>query len=155
MNQKQSFLYVTFISTTPEKLWEALTNPDFIARYWFGRRNESTWQVGAPIESRSPEGELEWRGQILESEPPRLLSYTFESVSNHEPPSRVIFAIEQLGTGTSPQGSGVRLTVSHDLFEPESEVLEGVSRGWPGILSSLKSLLETGQALELSWSRCK
>jgi hypothetical protein len=54
MNQKQSLLYVTVISTTPEKLWEALTNPDFIVRYWFGRRNESTWKVGAPIDRRDP-----------------------------------------------------------------------------------------------------
>jgi len=74
MNQKQSFLYVTVISTTPEKLWETLTNPDFIVRYWFGRRNESTWKVGAPIESRSPKGELEWRGRVIENDPPRLLS---------------------------------------------------------------------------------
>src|SRR6202011_3807440 len=105
MNQKQSFLYVTVISTTPEKLWETLTNPDFIVRYWFGRRNESTWKVGAPIESRSPKGELEWRGHVIENDPPRLLSFTFDHVNDNEPPSRVTFAIEQLGTEINPQGS--------------------------------------------------
>jgi hypothetical protein len=122
---------------------------------WFGRRNQSTWQVDAPIESRSPEGELEWLGHILGSEPPRILSYTFASVRHHESPSPVTFAIEQLGRQTSPQGSGVRLTVTHDLFTVESEALDSVSKGWPGILSSLKSFLETGQPLGLKWGRCK
>jgi uncharacterized protein YndB with AHSA1/START domain len=150
MNQKQSFLYVTVISTTPEKLWETLTNPDFIVRYWFGRRNESTWKVGAPIESRSPKGELEWRGHVIENDPPRLLSFTFDHVNDNEPPSRVTFAIEQLGTETNPQGSAVRLTVTHDSFPPDSETLEDVSKGWPSILSGLKTLLETGRSLGLS-----
>lgn len=148
---KPKFVYVAHIKTTPEKLWGAITTTAFIKQYWFGRTNESEWKEGAVIESRSPEGELEWHGKILQSDPPRLLSFTFEVVGEGEPPSRVTFEIEPLGRNTHPQGQAVRLTVIHEEFPPDSKIFPGISEGWPAILSSLKSLLETGRSLELTW----
>jgi uncharacterized protein YndB with AHSA1/START domain len=144
-------VYVTLIRTTPAKLWEALTNPDFIQQYWFGRRNTSSWKEGEVIESRSPEGELEWHGKILKSVPETEVVFSFDDLEYPEPPSTVTFRIETLGTGTMPQGQAVQLTVIHDDFPAESKVREGVMNGWPAILSSLKSLLETGKSLELGW----
>ncbi|MCW1916920.1 SRPBCC family protein [Luteolibacter sp. GHJ8] len=144
-------IYVTLIRTTPARLWEALTNPDFIQQYWFGRRNTSSWKEGEVIESRSPEGELEWHGKILKSVPETEVVFSFDDLEYPEPPSTVTFRIEALGTGTMPQGQAVQLTVIHDDFPAESKVREGVMNGWPAILSSLKSLLETGKSLELGW----
>ena len=95
--EKPKLVYVTYIKTTPEELWEALTNPDFIQQYWYGRRNESDLRVGSKIQSYGPEREPEWSGEILKCEPPRVLSYTFAEGS--EAPSRVTFEIGKLGEG--------------------------------------------------------
>lgn len=149
--ERPRFVYAIHINTTPEKLWEAITTAEFIKKFWFGRHHTSDWRQGSAIESRSPEGELEWRGQVLRSEPPRFLSYTFDVVGEHEPPSRVTFEIEPLGANTKPQGRVVRLTVTHEEFPPDSKVYPGIWEGWSAILSSLKSLLETGRSLELTW----
>jgi uncharacterized protein YndB with AHSA1/START domain len=146
-----NLVYVTIIRSTPGKLWEALTKPDFIQKYWFGRRNTSTWKEGEVIESRSPEGELEWHGKIVKSVPQSEVVFTFHELSLDEPASTVTFKIERLGAGTRPQGDAVQLTVIHEGFPEGSKVREGVSNGWPAILSSLKSLLETGKSLELGW----
>ena len=156
--KKPELVYVTYIKTTPEKLWEALTNPDFIQQYWYGRRNETDLRVGGGIRSLSPEGELEWDGEVLECEPPRLLRYTFRKIrvcprtatdmtDEAEPPSRVTFEIATLGESTGPDGDPVRLTITHDEFPADSEVMKEVSNGWPGILAGIKTLLETGQPL--------
>ena len=145
------FVYVTHIQTTPEALWEALTTAGFIEQYWFGRKQESQWKTGSIVESRSPQGELEWRGQILRNEPPRLLSYTFEVIGEDEPPSRVTFEIEPLGPNTKPQGRAVRLTITHDQFPSDSKIYPGIEEGWSAIVSSLKTLLETGRSLDLTW----
>ena len=147
----QKLVYVTLIRTTPAELWTALTDPDFIRQYWFGRRNTSTWKEGEVIESHSPQGELEWHGKILKNVPEQELVFTFEELSLGEPPSRVTFKIERLGEGQRPQGDAVQLTVTHDEFPEGSKIREEVSNGWPSILSSLKSLLETGQSLQLGW----
>jgi uncharacterized protein YndB with AHSA1/START domain len=145
---KPKFVYVTYINTTPEKLWEALTTTDLIREYWSGRVNESKWKKGATLESHSPKGELEWRGKILESKRPRLLSYTFEVVGENEPASRVVFEIERPKRTDEHQTSAIKLTVTHDEFPSKSKIYHGISQGWPTILSSLKSLLETGQAIQ-------
>ena len=129
-------VYVTHIRTTPAKLWEALTNPDFIQQYFFGRRNTSTWQVGDPIESRSPEGELEWQGKILKSVPEQEIVFTFDHLTD-EPPSTVHFKLE-------PMGEQVQLTIIHEDFQEVSAIRDRVSNGWPKIIEGIKSLLETG-----------
>ena len=143
------FVYVTYINTTPEKLWEALTHPDFTQRYWGGRRIVSDWKVGSPVTYLKPDGSAEIKGEVLRSDPPRELSYSWKSVigpSGEEPesPTRVTFKIAQ------PWGS-VQLTVTHDGFPPESRLFPFISMGWPAILSSLKSLLETGEPLPSTW----
>jgi uncharacterized protein YndB with AHSA1/START domain len=137
------FVYVTYIATTPQALWQALTDGAFTRRYWFGTTVESDWTVGSRVTFRS-NGELHDSGEVLEYEPYRRLSYTwrveFHEVFRRERPSRVTFELE-------PVGGEVKLTVTHDEFEPGSKVFGAVSNGWPLVLSSLKSLLETGHAL--------
>jgi uncharacterized protein YndB with AHSA1/START domain len=142
--QKPAFMYVIFIATTPEKIWEALTSGEFTRRYWGGLRIRSDWAVGSRVEHVSEDGRIGLQGEVLEAEPPRLLSYTFhmQISSEHraERPSRVTFAIE-------PVGAMVKLTLPHEDFDPGSPTFENTRHGWPAILSSLKSLLETGSPL--------
>lgn len=137
-----TFVYVTYIKTTPEALWKALTTPEFTRQYWWDRAVESDWTVGAPIRYRYDDGaKLDIDGEILAIDPPWLLSYTFTDPhgrAREEQPSRVTFQIETYE-------NSVRLTVTHDQFAPDGRQYKGVSNGWPGILSGLKTLLETGQ----------
>lgn len=141
-----TFVYVTYLKTTPEALWKALTSPEFTRQYWWDRAVESDWTVGAPIRYRYDDGDkLDIDGEILAVDPPWLLSYTFTDPSSRkrdEKPSRVTFRVEQVD-------DSVRLTVTHDEFAPGSPQYKGVSNGWPGILSSLKTLLETGEPIRL------
>jgi uncharacterized protein YndB with AHSA1/START domain len=141
---RPALVYVTYIATTPEKLWEALTDGEFTRRYWGGRRIQSDWVIGSPVEHVREDGGIDWRGEVLASQPPRLLSYTFhmEISDEHrsERPSRVTFDLQ-------PLGSVVKLTLTHEDFEPGSVTLETTRHGWPAIMSSLKSLLETGSPL--------
>lgn len=148
---KPRFIYVTYIDTTPEKLWRALTDPALIRPYWLDRRDRSAWKKGAPLESHSPDGELEWAGRVVEARAPWRLVYTFQPVDAGESASRVTFEVERLRAKGGPQGRALRLTVTHDRFPRGSKVHPGVTRGWPAILSGLKSLLETGDSLGLSW----
>ena len=141
-----SFIYVTYIATTPQKLWQALTEKAFTQQYWSGTSIESDWTPGAAVRFVS-KGEVHNAGEVLVCEPYRRLSYSwhveFHEIFKREKPSRVTFEIE-------PLGAEVKLTVTHDAFEPGSKVLEAVSNGWPAVLSSLKSLLETGRALAMT-----
>ena len=141
---KPPFVYVTYIQTSPERLWEALTDGAFTQRYWGGRRIQSNWNVGSPVRHVREDGGIDWQGEVLQSERPRLLSYTFgmQISERHrgERPSRVTFELQ-------PMGSVVKLTLTHDDFEPASATFETTRHGWPAILSSLKSLLENGAAL--------
>jgi uncharacterized protein YndB with AHSA1/START domain len=144
---KPKFVYVTYIRTTPQKLWQALTDGEFTRRYWYGRRVESDWRVGSRVAFWADDGRLSDSGEILEADPPRRLSYSwtvkFIEELRREPPSRVTFELE-------PMGDVVKLITTHDQFEPGSAVLKGVSDGWPSILASLKSLLETGEPLAMT-----
>ena len=141
---KPQFVYVTYISTTPEKLWAALTDGEFTQKYWGGRRIQSDWKVGSVVKHVRKDGEIDWQGEVLKSERPRLLSYTFHMLISEphrgDRPSRVSFVLQ-------PVGSVVKLTLTHDEFESESVTFETTRHGWPAILSSLKSLLETSAAL--------
>ncbi|MDB5611843.1 MAG: hypothetical protein JWP25_8743 [Bradyrhizobium sp.] len=142
--RKPEFVYVTYIETTPEKLWEALTSSEFTKRYWWDTLVISDWKVDSPLA-------LEWRGKvtdtgvIVEADPPRRLSYTWSNTSEefrNERPSRVTFVLD-------PYGKLVKLTLTHEDFEQDSKMLQGISKGWPAIMSSLKSMLESGQALDV------
>jgi uncharacterized protein YndB with AHSA1/START domain len=142
---KPAFIYASYIETTPEELWEALTSSKFTTRYWWDTSLISDWKVGSPI-SLVLKGKTTDVGEILVADRPRRLAYTCHHILNEaalkERPSRVTFALE-------PHGKLVKLTLTHEGFAGDSVVYDGISKGWPAILSSLKSLLETGEALEI------
>ena len=158
--QKPSFAYTTYIKTTPERLWQALTDPGFTNRYW-NTTFESDWKAGSTITWKTRGVTIADPEQVvLESEPYRRLSYTWHTFTPElaevhgfsdellaqaaaEPRSKVTFEIE-------PEGDVVKLTVVHEGFEPDSKVLELIGGGWPKVLSDLKTLLETGETLRTS-----
>src|SRR5260370_8161083 len=133
------------------------SSQDYTRQYGAGRTIQSDWKVGSPVKLLKADGGLDWRGEILQSDPPRLLSYTFDpqnflrSEGISEPPSRVTFEFSGLGPETTSKRGVVPLQVTHDSFESDSEVSRAVSQGWPAILGSLKSLLESGRSLEFVW----
>ncbi|MBM7567522.1 SRPBCC family protein [Paenibacillus sacheonensis] len=140
-----SFVYTTYISTTPEKLWAALTNSEFTRQYFFGREIESDWQVGSPFKLTIKD-KVEHYGEVLVSDPYRLLSVSW-SVKDAEGDrfSKVTYEL-------TPLNGTVKLTLLHeDLLEKDIRKdegkIEGFNNGWPVILSNLKSLLETGKTL--------
>ena len=155
--QRPEFVYTTYIKTTPEKLWQALTDPAFTRRYW-GATFVSDWKAGSPMIWEYGGVSIADPAQVvLESDPYRRLAYTWQTVTPEfaktvgfsdeyfakvaaEPRSKVSFEIE-------PHGEAVKLTVIHEDFEPDSAMLESISGGWPMILASLKTLLESGQTL--------
>jgi uncharacterized protein YndB with AHSA1/START domain len=142
---KPEFIYVTYIKTTPEKLWEALTSSEFTRQYWFGTEVRSNWRVGSPL-ALVMGGKVTDSGEILEADRPRRLAYTFrhelDADMRQEGATRVVFTI-------APYGDLVKLTVTHEGFAAGSKLLDGISKGWPAILSSLKSLLETGTTIKI------
>jgi uncharacterized protein YndB with AHSA1/START domain len=138
------FVYVTLIRTTPEALWDALTQPEWTRRYWAGTHQESDFTKGSPWKAFAPDGRLIDSGQVLEADRPRKLVLTwkhhiFPELAK-EPASRLTYEIE-------PAGSAVKLTLIHESEAPDSKLIAGVTEGWPYYLSSLKSLLETGQPI--------
>lgn len=146
MNKPQ-FVYVSYIATTPEKLWEALTDSRYTEKYFFGTAIKSDWQVGSTV-SYLRNDEVTDYGTILKCEPLRLLSFTWNHTNdptNRKEPSIVTFVLNELE-------STVRLTLKHENLEPtdlvdRDDTFEGLNNGWPAILSNLKSLLETGNTL--------
>jgi uncharacterized protein YndB with AHSA1/START domain/DNA-binding transcriptional ArsR family regulator len=141
MHDKPSFVYVTYIESTPQKVWEALTDPDISGSYW-GHRNVSDWQVGSSWEHQRLDGSgvADVAGTVVDSEPPTRLVTTWASpTADTGAESRVTFDIES-------HGDIVRLTVTHEDLADEAE-LRDASRGWSAVLSNLKSLLETGSPL--------
>jgi uncharacterized protein YndB with AHSA1/START domain len=143
--QKPKFVYVTYIRTTPQKLWRALTEPEFTRQYFVGTSHESEWKPGASWRMLAPNGRVTDAGEVLEIEPYKRIvlkwRHEFRPELRAEGYSRMTYELE-------PQGDTVRLTVTHDIDLPESKLIQAVSGGWPQILASLKSLLETGEALE-------
>jgi uncharacterized protein YndB with AHSA1/START domain len=142
----ESTVYVIYIAASPERVWAALTSSEFTTRYFFGRSVESDWQKGSPWLLRMPDGRVDVRGEVHESDPPRKLkvSWNIDWSDTKFPECFVIYEIEPLGDKL------VRLTMTeaHPTPIPE-ELLEGGRKGWPMILSSLKSLLETGAPLDI------
>ena len=136
------FVYTTYIETSAEQLWHALTDGDFTERYWFGHRVISDWKVGSRYRFTHPERPSP-EGKVLISDPPRKLAYTWEACSDdlkHEGISRVTFDLE-------PHGDIVKLTVMHDNLDERAKTFLGISEGWPMVIASLKSILETGRPL--------
>jgi uncharacterized protein YndB with AHSA1/START domain len=141
------FVYVTYIRTTPEKLWQALLDPEFTRRYFRETWVESEWKAGASWRRAVPGGRVINSGQVLEIEPHRRLVLSWRHEPDFYPElheegySRCTFELEK-------QGSSVKLTIIHEMDKPDSKLIQAVSGGWPLFLASLKSLLETGESLE-------
>ncbi len=142
---KPKFVYVTYIRTTPEKLWQALIEPEFTRQFWCGTWQDCEWKPGASWRLMIPDGRVADGGKILEIEPHRRLVLSwrneFKPELRAEGYSRMTYELEK-------QGDSVKLTVIHEMDKPVSKFIEAVSVGWPLILASLKSLLETGESLE-------
>ena len=141
-----SFVYVTYIRSTPDKVFAAITKPEIARRYW-GHENVSDWNPGSKWEHvRANEARtVELVGKVVEVSPPTRLVITWANASQAEDPSaasRVTFEIEEYA-------DMVRLTVTHDELEAGSGMAKGISKGWPVVLSSLKSFLETGRGLDV------
>ncbi|HEY4275557.1 MAG TPA: SRPBCC family protein [Rhizomicrobium sp.] len=138
------FVYVTFIRTTPEKLWAALTEREFTEQYWFGVHQESDWQPGSAWKMIFRDGRVADAGEIVEIDRPRRMVLKwrneFRPELKAEGYSRCVMELE-------PMGETVKLTISHSIEKDQSQMIEAVSGGWPRILSNLKSLLETGKVL--------
>ncbi|HMN26747.1 MAG TPA: SRPBCC family protein [Caldilineaceae bacterium] len=144
---KPEFIYTLFIATTPEKLWQALTTAEFTQQYWGGRRHATDWQVGSPVKILKPDGTSEVQGEILQAEPYKMLSYSWQSAVLGQQPSRVTF---ELSPYPASEGSIVMLKITHDHFAPEANIALA-TMGWMAILNNLKTLLETGKPLPYAW----
>jgi len=145
---KPQFVYVTYIATTPEKLWNALLDSEMTGKYW-QHDNVSDWKPGSRWEHRRHDetAAVDLVGKVLESSPPRRLVLTWAypaDEAREDKHTRVTFDIE-------PVRGVVRLTVTHDTFAPGSDMWERIMEGWPKVLSSLKSLLEVGRPLPRLW----
>jgi len=139
-----TFVYVTYIRTTPQKLWTALTSPEFTRQYWFGTQQVSEWKVGAAWKLVFPDGRIADCGEILEVDPPRRLVIKwrneFKPELKTEGYSRCTMQLEAVD-------QAVKLSITHVMDVPDSKFVQSVSNGWPRIISNLKSLLETGQTI--------
>jgi len=149
MSQAHSdFHYVTYIRATPAKVWEALTTPEFMKRYWFGMAIESDWKTGSPWKLVRDGGTLDSAGEIVEFTPERRLVLTWRHEANpefkEEGFSRCAMEIE-------PAGDAVKLTIAHSIDRAQSKLMGGVGFGWPLVASNLKSLLETGTVAVTSY----
>jgi uncharacterized protein YndB with AHSA1/START domain len=142
---KPEFVYVIYIEAPKAKVWEALTNGEHTKNFW-SRYVQSEWRQGSRVEFlRADKSKLSHDGQVLEIDPPNRLVMTFDVSAEGmaEPPSRVTYEL-------SEQHGAIKLTVIHEDFPPGSKVLEGISNGWPQILSSMKTYLESGVAMRMT-----
>jgi uncharacterized protein YndB with AHSA1/START domain len=138
---KSSFVYVTYIRTTPEQLWSALTDGEFMKQYWFGTHCDSQWTAGSAWKMVSRDGTITDSGTIVEAEPPRRLvirwQNQFKPELKSEGDSLCTMELESIG-------NAVKLSITHTIEREPSKLIVAVSGGWPKIISNLKSLLETG-----------
>lgn len=139
---RSTFVYVTYIRTTPERLWSALTTDvEFMKQYWFGFQCQSQWTPGSSWKMVSADGTLFDSGEILEAQPPRRLVIRWQHQNKPElkaeGDSRCTLELE-------PTGTAVKLSIVHTIDREPSKLIEAVSGGWPKIICNLKSLLETG-----------
>ena len=142
---RSTFIYVTYIRTTPEKLWSALTtDTEFMKQYWFGVHCESQWLAGSAWRMVSPDGQVLDAGEIVEAEPPRRLVIRWQ---HQLKPELKIEGESRCTMELEPIGGTVRLAITHTIEREPSKLIEAVSGGWPKIMSNLKSLIETGSTV--------
>ena len=144
---RSTFVYVTYIRTTPEKLWSVLTaDTEFMKQYWFGCHCQSDWTAGSSWKLVSGDGQLLDAGEIVEAEPPRRLVIRWQHQSKPELKAE---GASQCTIELERSGPAVKLTITHTIEREASKLITAVSGGWPKIISNLKSMLETGSiALE-------
>src|SRR5580704_13164276 len=142
---RSTFVYVSYIRTTPEKLWSALTDDvEFMKQYWFGTYCESAWTPGSSWKMVHPNGSITDAGEIVEAEPPRRLVIRWQNQSKPELKAEG----ESLCTmELETSGTAVKLSITHTIEREPSKFIAAVSGGWPKIISNLKSLLETGSTV--------
>lgn len=149
---KDKFVYVNYIRTTPEILWRALREPEFTRLYWSGVTQVSDWKAGSPWKMVFADGTVGDVGEIVEIDPPKRLVIRwrneFRPELKAEGDSLCTIELEDV------QGA-VKLTVRHEIDVPKSKFIEAVSGGWPSILASLKTLLETNEPLAMAKGGCK
>jgi uncharacterized protein YndB with AHSA1/START domain len=141
---RSTFVYVTYIRTTPEELWTALTDAEFMKQYWFGNHGESQWTAGSSWKNVRADGEILDAGEIVEAEPPRRLVIRWQNQNKPE--------LKSEGTSLctmelEPSGAAVKLSITHTIERAPSKFIEAVSGGWPKVIANLKSLLETGSVV--------
>jgi uncharacterized protein YndB with AHSA1/START domain len=139
---RSTFVYVTFIRTTPQQLWDALTSPEFTQQYWFGMHQESDWKSGSSWRLLFPDGRVADAGEIVEVDAPRRLVLKWRNEFRPDLKSEGYSHCTML---LEPVAGAVKLTITHVMERADSKLIEAVSGGWPRILSNLKSLLETGE----------
>jgi uncharacterized protein YndB with AHSA1/START domain len=139
---RSTFVYVTYIRTTPQRLWSALTDDvEFMRQYWFGVRCESEWTAGSSWRMVSGEGQIFDAGEIIEAEPPRRLVIRWQ---HQKRPELKAEGDSYCTMELEPIGATVKLSITHTIEREPSKLIAAVSEGWPKIISNLKSLLETG-----------
>jgi uncharacterized protein YndB with AHSA1/START domain len=141
---ESSFVYVTYIRTTPEKLWSALTDPSQMKQFWFGMHQDCAWTLGSPWRLIHGDGRVLDAGEILEIDPPKRIVIKWR---NEFRPELNVEGFSRCTMELEPVGEAMKLTIVHSVDRPESKLVEAVSGGWPKILSNLKSLLETGDVV--------
>ena len=144
--EKTSFVYVTYIRSTPEKVFEAITKPEIARRYW-GHENVSDWKPGSDWQHVRADAQrtVQLVGKVVESVPPTRLVITWASPAQAADPD----AVSRVSFDIAAYEDMVRLTVVHDELQAGSSMAKGITQGWPIVLSSLKSLLETGQGIDV------
>jgi uncharacterized protein YndB with AHSA1/START domain len=138
---RSTFVYVTYIRTTPEKLWSALTDPEFMKQYWFGCHCESEWTAGSSWQLVYADGSIADAGEIVEAEPPRRLVIRWQ---NQLKPELKAEGQSRCTMELEPGGGAVKLSITHTIERDPSKFIAAVSGGWPKVISNLQSLLETG-----------
>jgi uncharacterized protein YndB with AHSA1/START domain len=137
---RSTFVYVTYIRTTQEKLWSALTDAEFMKQYWFGVHGESQWTAGSSWKLMSGDGQVLDAGEIVEAEPPRRLVIRWQNLK----PELKVEGDSLCTMELEPFGTAVKLSITHTIERDASKVIEAVSGGWPKVISNLKSVLESG-----------
>ena len=138
---RSTFVYVTYIRTTPERLWSALTDAQYMRQYWFGVHGRSEWTAGAPWQLVAGDGEVLDAGEIVEAQPPRRLVIRWQHQSKPELQAE---GASLCTMELEPTGTAVKLSITHTIEREPSKLITAVSGGWPKVVSNLKSLLETG-----------
>ena len=141
---KSTFVYLTYIRTTPEKLWSALTDVESMKQYWFGVQCESEWTAGSSWKLVYPDGRNTDAGKIIEAEPPRRLVIRWQ---HQDKPELKAEGASLCTMELEPIGPAVKLSITHTIEREPSKFIAAVSGGWPKVISNLKSLLETGAAV--------